>query len=300
MYLNEEESQVVCCQLVESLTLEEQESAARTSYVYWHAATYGGEPPSDELRLKMAMREAQRHTVGPHGYDRALEALKATCAFRKDRKLELFRTLFDEYPPQYGNEEEKELANEYQAHIRHDLSKQKVVVRGMDKESRAIIIVFPRTCPEAISEDCFINTQLYMIERAIACTEVLSEGREDQIVVVLDFGSLKSSCNPPVKSVRELIWILQNHYPQRLRNLVIVNAPLWMRGFYSVLSPFVDSYTKTKFRIAKKGDKQAIQDIIDSDQAMPFLLPNGKLCAHVDTDHFIHNVPFQCLYDEAV
>lgn len=300
MYLTEEESQVVCHQLVESLTPEEREIAARTSYFYWLAATSSNDAvssPSNEFRLEMAMREAQRHTVGPHGYDRALEALKATCAFRKNRKLELFRTLFDQ-DPQYQTLEEKELADKYRAHIQHESNQQKVVVRGMDRESRAMILVFPRTCPEAVSTECFLNFLLYAIERAIACTESQSQGKQDQIVVVLDFGNLKSSCAPPCKVIKQLIWILQNHYPQRLRNLLITDAPFWMRGIYNFLSPFVDSHTKTKFRMAS-GDKQKVdsfQDVIDKCQAMPFLLPGGKLSAEVDMN--IHNLPFNYLYDE--
>lgn len=300
MYLTEEESLVVCRQLVHSLTPEEREIAARTSYQYWLAATNVDEPPpTNEHRLEMAMREAQRHTVGPHGYDRALSALKETCAFRKHRMIELFRTLFDD-DRQYETEEEQELAEKYRLHIEEDVNKQNVVVRGMDRESRAIVLVFPRTCPELTDEDCFINTQLYMIERAIACTEALSDGKQDQIVVVLDFGDLKTSCAPPLNNTKKFIWILQNHYPQRLRNLIIVDAPLWMRGIYSLLSPFVDPYTKTKFRMVK-GDKQKkehIHDIVGNDQAMPFLLPNGELPVDIDMNHFVRNVPFSCLYDE--
>ena len=232
---------------------------------YWLAATSSNDAvssPSNEFRLEMAMREAQRHAVGPHGYDRALEALKATCAFRKNRKLELFRTLFDKNP-QYETHEEKELADKYRAHIQHESSNKRLwSLRGMDKESRAMILVFPRTCPETITsvDLLFLNFQLFMIERAIACTESLSQGKEDQIVVILDFGNLKSSCAPSCKVMKQLIWILQNHYPQRLRNLLITFAPFRMRGIYKVFSPSVDPYTKTKFRMAS-GDKQKVEAI---------------------------------------
>jgi hypothetical protein len=41
------------------------------------------------------MREAKGHAIGPYGYDRAPEALKVTCVFRKNRKLEQLRTLFE-------------------------------------------------------------------------------------------------------------------------------------------------------------------------------------------------------------
>lgn len=113
----------------------------------------------------------------------------------------MFRTLFEE-DPHYNTEEEEELADKYRSHVTYDLVKQKVVVRGMDRESHAIVLVFPRTCPEMMGDECFIDTQLYMIEHAIACTEVLSDGREDQIVVVLNFGELKSSCTPPMSAIK--------------------------------------------------------------------------------------------------
>lgn len=70
--------------MVNELTKEEQEIAARTSYAYWVASEskHAG-CPSDDIRVKMAMREARRHLVGERCFDKGLAALRASCEFRK-------------------------------------------------------------------------------------------------------------------------------------------------------------------------------------------------------------------------
>lgn len=70
--------------MVNELTEEEQELAARTSYAYWTASELKRAGcPSDDVRTRMAMREARRHLVGEGNYDKGLIALRACCAFRK-------------------------------------------------------------------------------------------------------------------------------------------------------------------------------------------------------------------------
>jgi hypothetical protein len=93
--------------VVEELTEEEQEVAARTSYAYWAwqqlrtplaqdcpaaaddaAVSVSSDDDKDETRIRMAMREARRHFVGQAGdYDSALERFKKTLQWRKVREL---------------------------------------------------------------------------------------------------------------------------------------------------------------------------------------------------------------------
>jgi hypothetical protein len=75
--------------MVEELGQEEQETAARTSYAYWIASSSDdkNDCPSDEIRIRMAMREARRHLVGEGGdEDKGLIALQYACSFRKVSK----------------------------------------------------------------------------------------------------------------------------------------------------------------------------------------------------------------------
>ena len=84
----DEEEEALCRRMVEELTPEEQELAARTSYVYWLVSTTkenGG--PSEELRKRSAMKEARRHLVG-RTYEKAMNSLRNTCKFREVRKVD--------------------------------------------------------------------------------------------------------------------------------------------------------------------------------------------------------------------
>ena len=78
-----DEQKTICRRLVEDLTQDEQETAARTSYAYWVVSS-SNECPSEETRIEMAMREARRHLVGEGGQeDKALLSLRSACRFRK-------------------------------------------------------------------------------------------------------------------------------------------------------------------------------------------------------------------------
>jgi hypothetical protein len=84
--------ETICRHLVEDLTQEEQEIAARTSYAYWVASSLKDKHacPSDETRTRMAMREARRHLVGEGGQeDKALLSLRAACSLRKVSECEM-------------------------------------------------------------------------------------------------------------------------------------------------------------------------------------------------------------------
>lgn len=75
--------------MVEELSEEEQDLAACTSYAYWFCKQYyceGLASPPEELRLRMAMREARRHLVGEsHDETNALDRLRSCLQYRKVR-----------------------------------------------------------------------------------------------------------------------------------------------------------------------------------------------------------------------
>jgi hypothetical protein len=87
--------------VVNELTEQQQETAARTSYAYflWTKASDSSctanapssdKPPDDdaEIRIRMAMREARRHLVGSQGdYDTAVLKLKNTIKWREVRAM---------------------------------------------------------------------------------------------------------------------------------------------------------------------------------------------------------------------
>lgn len=84
--------------VVEALSEQEQTAAASASYAYWawdkvKPPLDSGPDPKDkeEVRIRMAMREARRHFVGNNGnYAAAVERLKLTLQWREVRALLAF------------------------------------------------------------------------------------------------------------------------------------------------------------------------------------------------------------------
>jgi CRAL/TRIO domain len=132
------------------------------------------------------------------------------------------------------------------------------------------------------------------VERAIAVTETHSEGALEKIMVVLDFKTFKSSLAPSWNAIKRVATILQNRYPERLKKLVVIDPPFWMRTMYSLLNPFLDPETKAKFVVVSGDHKKqtVLSEFIDVEQAMPWMLPKGKLVDPVDIGSYLKQVPF--------
>ena len=136
------------------------------------------------------------------------------------------------------------MATQYRSDIEQDLATQLMVVRGMDRDKRAIVIKFPRQ--SSGTQEAFIATQLYIAERAIATTEVLSLGKQEKVVCVFDFGTYSSSNAPPRSAITTTVHLLQRNYPERLDHLLILEAPFWMRALFTIIHPFLSADTKEK------------------------------------------------------
>lgn len=186
------------------------------------------------------------------------------------------------------------------AFIQDDLTRQKGYIHGHDNDGRAILVVRSREL--AVTDDeAFILALLYLMERAIACTESYTAGKQEKIIVVLDFGNFSSYLSPSMTAVKTVAKTLQYRYTERLHKMVIIDPPFWMRSMYTLVRPFLDPLTTAKFILAA-GDQakhDALAGLIDPDQAMPFMLPEGKLVEKVDLDKFLLETPFQLGYGEA-
>ena len=80
---------------------------------------------------------------------------------------------------------------------------------------------------------------------------------------------------PPLSTTRYTLDILQKHYPERLHRAYICNPPYVFRGFWKVVSPFVDPVTKQKvcFCTGRNPYDEIIQDMGGSEKAAQHLEP---------------------------
>ena len=68
--------------MVKSLTKEQLEFAAQSSYAYWLASVSNKPPPTPHERLHMARKEARRFLFG-NDYGKAYREYHESCDFRK-------------------------------------------------------------------------------------------------------------------------------------------------------------------------------------------------------------------------
>lgn len=198
-----------------------------------------------------------------------------------------------------ANDQDEERLGKIRSLISEDLDRQKGYVHGHDKEGRAILIVRSREI-KAASDEAFVLAILYLMERAIATTESYTKGRQEKIMVVLDFRHFSSSKSPSLSAVKTVASLLQHRYTERLFKMVIIDPPFWMRTMYALVQPFLDPITTAKFILAA-GDKhkhEALAGLIDKEQAMAFMLPEGELDNDVNMERYLQKTPFQLGYGE--
>ncbi|KAG9237720.1 putative CRAL-TRIO domain-containing protein C23B6.04c [Amylocarpus encephaloides] len=87
---------------------------------------------------------------------------------------------------------------------------------------------------------------VFMLERSI---EMMGPGQES-LALLINFKSSSSRSNtaPGIGQGREVLTILQTHYPERLGRALIVNVPWVVWGFFKLITPFIDPLTKDKLK----------------------------------------------------
>ena len=54
--------------------------------------------------------------------------------------------------------------------------------------------------------------------------------------------------NPSIGTARQMLHILQSHYPERLGFALIINVPMLVNAFFKIIMPFVDPVTRNKVK----------------------------------------------------
>jgi hypothetical protein len=251
------------------------------------------------------MREAIRHENCADDREEVLKLLKTTLDFHKTHKSTLYRTcMFESEDGRCSDSIDDMFLSQQRRERIHEemLNFQTHVVRGRDKEDRAIFFAFPRKAAgKPDQEQLFVDAILYTMERALACSEFRSIGRQDELFCVVD---CKGGSCPPFKTLQAGVSVMQKFYPGRLKRLVVLNAPYLITATFKMIKPFLDPVTAQKFAFPSSKAKAAgkdsclISSLIDESQAMPALMPGrGKLSPTVDAERFLYEVPFHELYD---
>jgi hypothetical protein len=121
----------------------------------------------------------------------------------------------------------------------------KEIVMGWDRAGRPCQYLTPnRQNTDASPRQ--IHHLFYMIDRAI---EVMPPGVET-VSLMINFKPSKARQNTsvPIGTAREVLSVLQNHYPERLGKALIINVPWIVSGFFKIITPFIDPVTREKLK----------------------------------------------------
>ncbi|CAK7246118.1 MAG: Phosphatidylinositol transfer protein (PITP) [Sporothrix thermara] len=132
-------------------------------------------------------------------------------------------------------------------HISPENETGKQVLLGYDKQGRVCHYLRPsRQNTEASPRQ--VQHLVYMVERVI---DIMPAGQETLALLVNFKTTKKSGDNAPppgISTGREVLHILQTHYPERLGRALVINVPWVVWGFFKLITPFIDPLTREKLK----------------------------------------------------
>ncbi|ODV87744.1 hypothetical protein CANARDRAFT_173655 [[Candida] arabinofermentans NRRL YB-2248] len=124
----------------------------------------------------------------------------------------------------------------------------KEVVLGFDNESRSCLYLKPG---RQNTKNSFRQVQhlVFFLER---CIDFMPSG-QDSLALLIDFknhpeiaADVETSKTPPLGVGKQVLHILQTHYPERLGKALLTNIPFLARTFLKLIYPFIDPLTREK------------------------------------------------------
>ncbi|RYP91987.1 hypothetical protein DL770_001842 [Monosporascus sp. CRB-9-2] len=163
--------------------------------------------------------------------------LKATKWHEKDSEKRLLGTLT--WRREYGVEE---LTAD---HISPENETGKQVLLGYDKQTRPVHYLIPGRQNTDVSPRQ-VQHLVFMVERVIE----LMPARQDTLCLLVNMAKSKNRSNtaPGIGQAREVLHILQTHYPERLGRALVINVPWVVNGFFKLIHPFIDPMTREKLK----------------------------------------------------
>eukprot|EP01134_Creolimax_fragrantissima_P006837 CFRG6837T1 len=164
-------------------------------------------------------------------------------------------------------------------------------VNGFDKYNHPVIYIRTAFGPPSTAEDK-IKFIVYILEQTIkampsglsnvyvrlrtcvhACTTERAKTDPEQVekwMIVFDLKGFSLSRHGDPGVARKFVELLQDHYPERLHQIVTINSPSIFVAFYKALYACVDKVTRKKVQLKGKMDSEEaftyLSQFINKDQ----------------------------------
>ena len=297
--LSEDEEQQICAEIVDSLTEDEKEIAARSSYRYMLRAISENldQRPSKNEQFELALQMARRHLVAAKGdKEKAMIQTKKTIQYRKEINIDAIRRCFNKDDDEYDSQVLLNTRKKLEPLLKTGF----ISVVGYSKFDETLFIDRPSKIDDFSDQDACLKANIYMFERALASSESKTNGRKEKVIVIFDYNGVERKNVPPIDFVKTFFSILRDHYPERLEKTYLVDAPVLFWAFFNIIKHFIDPVTTQKIRFTngEEEKRKTFSNLFSLDQVMPFMLPEGKIPPSLDMNEFLHEVPYNRTYSE--
>jgi hypothetical protein len=129
------------------------------------------------------------------------------------------------------------------SYISPENEKGKQVQLGYDNAGRPCLYLLPQnqnTKPGPRQ----VEHLVYMLERTID----LHPPGQESLALLIDFRNTSSGGTPGLGIAKQVLDILQNHYPERLGRALLTHLPWYISIFLKAINPFIDPVTKEKIK----------------------------------------------------
>ncbi|GAO52040.1 hypothetical protein G7K_6128-t1 [Saitoella complicata NRRL Y-17804] len=133
------------------------------------------------------------------------------------------------------------LGQDMTGHVEPEATTGKQVLLGFDSSGRPCLYLYPSRQNTKPSQRQ-IEYLVWGLERAI---DMMPRGVEN-LALLINFKGSGSSTTPSLSQGKQVMSILQTHYPERLGRALIINVPFFVNGFFKLITPFIDPNTREK------------------------------------------------------
>ncbi|KAK7383046.1 hypothetical protein VNO78_28711 [Psophocarpus tetragonolobus] len=123
-----------------------------------------------------------------------------------------------------------------------------------DRQGRSVLILRPGM-QNTTSMENQMRHLVYLLENAM----LNLPPDQEQMAWLIDFTGWSITNNVPLKSARETINILQNHYPERLGIAFLYNPPRVFEAFWKIVKYFLDNKTFQKVKFVYPKNKDSVE-----------------------------------------